>query len=352
MENPGGVFSQKYSDDSLINKTGVQIILAIIGIVFLYTMPLWASNYFLEFVNRISIICIAAIGLNILTGVTGQISMGQAAMMAVGGYTSAILTTAVGFPFWLSLPCAALVTGLVGILFGLPSVRLKGFYLLMTTLAAHFIILYVIQRWSSLTGGVNGISNIPAPELLGYSFGSIQGFFYLIMTILLLGVFISRNLIRSKIGRAFVAIRDNDKAAQMMGVNISYYKLLSFFIGCAYAGVAGCLLVHWQYGVVPEQFTLADAVWYVGYVIIGGMGTSTLGPIFGVVFIESILEILSGLLTSLGSSLPNIFSILSAGKSIAFGIVMVLFLIYEPRGLHHRWELFKSYYRMWPFSVK
>ena len=211
-------------------------------LVILFTVPLYFSNYWLGVFNLIGITLIAAVGLNILVGYCGQLSIGHAGFIAVGAYTSAILTNRFEMPFLVGLISAGLVSGLVGIIFGLPSVRVKGFYLAITTIAAQFIIIWVINHWG-YTGGFNGIT-VPYASIGGLVFRSESSQFYLIIIIAVLCVFFAKNMARTKVGRAFIAIRDNDLAAEVMGVNLLYYKLLAFFIGCFFAGIAGSLLAH------------------------------------------------------------------------------------------------------------
>ena len=243
----------------------------------------------------------------------------------------------------------------IGLIFGLPSVRVKGFYLAISTIAAQFIIIWVINHWS-LTGGFVGI--VVPPASVGIPFTSItwefsgqKDYFYLIMVIAALAVFFAKNLARTRIGRAFIAIRDNDLAAEVMGINLLYYKLLAFFIGCFMAGIAGALLAHWVGFMNAEQFSLSESILYIGMIIIGGLGT-TVGPIFGVVFIRLLQQILTIEVVPL---LERTFTMLPAGFAtgvtpMLFGLAIILFLILEPRGIAHRWSLFKAAYQLWPFS--
>ena len=230
---------------------------------------------------------IAALGLNILVGYCGQLSIGHAGFIAVGAYTSAILTNRFEMPFLVGLISAGIVAGVVGIIFGLPSVRVKGFYLAITTIAAQYIIIWVINHWG-LTGGFEGIS-VPYASIGGLVFDTDVKQFYLVMVIVVLAVFFAKNLARTKVGRAFIAIRDNDLAAEVMGINVNYYKLLAFFIGCFFAGIAGSLLAHTTYTLNAEQFSFTDSILYIGMIIIGGLGT-TIGPILGVAFIKIIAK--------------------------------------------------------------
>ena len=250
--------------------------------IILATAPLWWGNW-LSVANLIGITIIAATGLNILTGYCGQLSIGHAGFMAVGAYTSAIITETFGLPFPVGLISAGIVAGLVGTFFGIPSLRVKGFYLAIATIAAQFIILWVIKQWTDVTGGHMGMS-VSAPALGGLVLKTDSSQFYLIGGIAILSIFFAKNLARTRVGRAFVAIRDNDLAAEVMGINLFRYKLIAFFIGCFFAGIAGSLFAHWARFISDEFFPLTNSILYIGMIIIGGLGT-TIGPIFGAIFI-------------------------------------------------------------------
>ncbi len=349
MSLPCGTRNHNYAEDMAIVRTKTHWVLLIGLLVIIFTAPLYFSNYWLGVFNLIGITLIAAIGLNILVGYCGQLSIGHAGFIAVGAYTAAILTNRLEMPFLVGLIGAGVVSGLIGIIFGLPSVRVKGFYLAITTIAAQFIIIWVINHWG-FTGGFLGIK-VPYASIGGLVFRSESSQFYLIIIIAALCVFFAKNLTRTKVGRAFIAIRDNDLAAEVMGVNLLYYKLLAFFIGCFFAGIAGALLAHWIGFLNAEQFSFTESILYVGMIIIGGLGTS-IGPIFGVVFIRILQQLLTvELVPFLESSFTMFPSGFATGVTpMLFGLVIVLFLILEPRGLAHRWALFKSAYRLWPFS--
>jgi branched-chain amino acid transport system permease protein len=338
MSLPCGIKNYSYAEDMAIVRTRTHWGLLIGFLIVLFTAPLYLSNYWLSVFNLIGITLIAAIGLNILVGYCGQLSIGHAGFIAVGAYTSAILTNRLEMPF------------LVGLIAAGPSVRVKGFYLAITTIAAQFIIIWVINHWG-YTGGFLGIT-VPYASIGGFIFRSKSSQYFLIIIIVVLCVFFAKNLARTKVGRAFIAIRDNDLAAEVMGINLLYYKLLAFFIGCFFAGIAGSLLAHLYYSSLnAEYFSFTESILYVGMIIIGGLGTSV-GPIFGVVFIRILQQLLTmelvPFLESTFTMFPSGFA--SGVTPMLFGLVIVLFLILEPRGLAHRWALFKSAYRLWPFS--
>jgi len=348
LDLPAGTRNYTYAQDMAIFRTRTHWVLLAVLFVFLFTAPLYWGNYWLGVANLIGITIIAATGLNILTGYCGQLSIGHAGFIAVGAYTSAVLTNRFELPFLVGLISAGLIAGLIGMIFGIPSLRVKGFYLAISTIAAQFIIIWVLNHWTSVTGGFNGIS-VPPASIGSIVFISQTSYFYLVMIITVLVIFLAKNLARMRPGRAFVAVRDNDLAAEVMGINLFRYKLLAFFIGCFLAGIAGSLLAHWIGFMNAENFTLIDSVLYIGMIIIGGLGTAA-GPIFGALFIR----LLQQGITLIAPVLENTFT-LPAGFTtgigpMVFGLAIILFLILEPRGLAHRWQLFKAAYRLWPFS--
>jgi branched-chain amino acid transport system permease protein len=346
MSLPAGTFSESYAQDMGVIRTRLQWMITIATIVLLFTLPLFCSSTIMHYANFICISIVAALGLQILMGYCGQISMGHAAFVAVGSYSSAILTATLGLPFWIALPLAGVSAGLVGLLFGLPSLRVKGFYLAMATLAAQFIIPWVIINvWPDITKGTQSFM-VPSPTIGDYKFNTQQSMFFIILPVTLLSIFIAKNLVRTRLGRAFIAIRDNDLASEVMGVNNFKYKLIAFFICSCYAGIAGSLYAHWMRVINIEHFALMESVWYLGMLIVGGMG-SIAGAVMGAIFIR-LLDTLSMELTPLvGAVFPMG---MQAVAPFFFGLVIIVFLIFEPRGLYHRWTLFKLSYRLWPFS--
>lgn len=349
MDLPAGTRNYTYAEDVTIFRTRTQKILLVAALILLFTTPLWMSRTWLGVVNLIGITIIAATGLNILTGYCGQLSIGHAGFIAVGAYSSAILTSRLDMPFIAGLLGGGIIAGLVGVIFGIPSLRVKGFYLAISTIAAFFIIIWIITHWDSVTGGFMGMS-VPLATIGPIVFKSEQSQFFLITTITVLTIYFAKNLARTRVGRAFVAIRDNDLAAEVMGINLFRYKLTAFFIGCFLAGIAGSLRAHYTGFLSYEFFTLQDSILFIGMIIIGGLGT-TLGPILGVVFIKLLDHLLTHWLVPTIESTKLLPAGFASGITyIIFGLAIILFLILEPRGLAHRWQLFKASYRLWPFS--
>ena len=345
---PCGVFNTRYGQEVAVVRTRLQWGVLLAALAFLFTFPLYASGYFVNLMNYIAISIIAVLGLQIVMGYCGQVSFGQAAFMAVGAFSSAIFSAKLGLPFWVAMPLAGLFTGLAGVVGGGPSLRVKGFYLALATLAIHFLVAWSVLRLG-ITGRTAGL-HAPAPTLGGFDFDADGRMYFIIMAMMVLMTLFAKNLARGRIGRAFVAIRDNDIAAGVMGINVFRYKLLAFFISAFYAGIAGSLLAHWLGVVLIDQFSLFLAVWFVGAIIVGGPG-SIVGVFFGVLFIRILDEVVFVASPAISQAFPFLGAQVASALSLsAFGLVLVIFLIFEPHGLAHRWTIFKAYYRLHPFS--
>jgi branched-chain amino acid transport system permease protein len=346
-----GNYRENYAEELRIFETYFgRICLGLFLILFFAVAPFVVSAYMLYILNMIGIAAIAAIGLNILIGYTGQISLGHGAFFGVGAYAAAILATRLGLGFYLAIPAAGIITALVGMIFGIPSGRLKGLYLTIATLAGQFIIEYVLIHWDYLTKGTMGIT-LPAPKIIQWEITGDKAFFFLIFISLVLMTWFAVNIMRSKYGRAFIAIRDNDRAAEGMGIPIFKYKLLSFAISSFYAGFAGALWAYYMISITTEPFNLGLSIEFIAMVIIGGLGNIP-GAIFGATFITLLNEFLrffTGLLMNIGF-------VVSFGLNMAplreftFGLVIVLFILLEPRGLAELWRIARSSFRLWPFS--
>ncbi len=346
MGRPQGMVHESYAQDMAIFRTRRQWGILFAFLLILLICPFFFSDRLLTIMTMIGIAVISVHGLNILTGYCGQISIGHVGFMAVGAYMSAILTAKLGWSFWAALPCAAMGAGIAGLIFGLPSLKIRGFYLIMATIAAHFIIIWLVIQLQSTTGGADGLP-VGKPKIGSFAFTSKASYYYLVMVFACLGTLVAKNIGRTRAGRAFVAIRDNDLAAEVMGISLWAYKLQAFFIGCVYAGVAGALLVHYYGFASVDQFPFMDSVWYLGMLIVGGMGT-TAGAILGAVA----LKLLDEAVTVAGPILSAAVAAQAAASLalISRGLIIALFLMFEPRGLDHRWGMVKAYYRLWPFS--
>jgi branched-chain amino acid transport system permease protein len=352
MKNPFvmecGEFHVNYKQDMRIWKIArvrwrVFLLLAVFAF-----LPLISSDYLIGLATLCGIAAIGAIGLNILTGFTGQISIGVGAFLGVGGYTSAILTAKLGLSFWIAMPMAGIITAIVGGLFGLPSLRLKGLYLAIATLAAQVIIIFVISRWDAVTGGTAGLV-LSRPEIGSFAFYSERSYYYLMFTILVITTIFTLNLFRSRVGRAFIAVRDRDIAAEVMGIDLFKYKVLAFVVSSFFIGIAGALMGHYTMIVSPEMYSITVSIEYLAIILVGGLG-SVFGSIYGAVFITLLPVVLRAGVELLSGVFPELSAVLIGLKEVAFGLVIILFLIYEPQGLAKIWKNIKDYFKLWPFS--
>ena len=349
--HPCGNYKESHLQELSIFETDFGRLWMLAGLVLLFgVVPFISDAYLLYVINTVGIYAIAAIGLNLLIGYTGQISLGHGAFFGVGAYAGAILFSKAGIPFIFAVPAAGLVTAAVGMVFGLPSARLKHLYLCIATLAGQFIIEYVLVQWASLTGGAEGISVMGA-TLFGLDLDTDRTFFYIIFFCFVAMTWIAVNLMRTRFGRAFIAIRDNDRAAEGMGIPIFSYKLLSFAVSSFYAGFAGALYAFYMISITPEPFMLWYSIEFIAMIIIGGLG-SIPGSVFGAIFIVTLNEVLSlitEILMNVGGS--SGFAITVAPlREFVFGLTIILFIIFEPKGIAEVWRVVRSSFRLWPFS--
>ena len=347
---PCGVFNTLYSKDIAIVRTKAHWTWMIGAIAASFIIPPFFNLHWLSWVIETCIVIIAVLGLYFVTGLCGQISLGQAGFMAIGAYSTAIIMQQFGLSYWLVMIISGVITAAIAILFGLPSLRVKGFYLAMATLASQFIIIWLITHppLNSWTGGHGGLTT-PSPTIGRMTLDSYESWFYVAMAFMWLMIYFAKNIARTSVGRAFVAIRDSDLAAAVLGINIFVYKLLAFFIAGLYAGVAGSLFAPYITRLAPENFNLEKSIWYLGMLIVGGSG-SVVGAILGVAFIRLLLHvtvIVGPTVTYIPLIGPPLANYLGG---IVFGLVIIAFLIFEPRGLNHRWQIFKASYRLHPFS--
>lgn len=346
-----GTFHTTYASDMALRPTWpmrIRIALVLIAVL-AFPFVIGGDRYWLTLANQIGIAAIGAIGLNILVGFTGQISIGHGGFLAVGAYTAGLLAVNLGLPIWLTVPIASLVTAAVGLVFGLPSVRLKGLYLAIATLAAQEIITWVITHGQFI--GVEESLVLPSSYIFGLNLNENADFrFYWVILISLIAVIIfTSNLFRSRVGRAFVAIRDQDIAARVIGVDLFRYKLLAFATSSFFAGMAGALTAHYRGVISWERFTIETSIIYLSMIIIGGLG-SVSGSIYGAAFIVLLPALLDSLGRGVSGVIPDINSYLPYIQQGAFGLAIVLFLILEPEGIVKLWRNVKDYFRLWPFS--
>jgi len=345
------VFS--YKEDERIFRTRFKrvwfvLFLVVIGAMFFGSgFGVGANEYHYFILNLILINMIAATGLQVLVGFTGLLSLGHAAFMGVGAYTSAILMTQFGCPFILSVLLAGLVASVFGIIVGIPSLRIKGFYLMVATLAFQFVIEYAIIHWDSVTRGIRGFE-LSTPFVFGISLQKQRSYFMLLFIVVVLLVWGAKNLTRSKIGRAFIAIRDNDVSAEIIGISIFRYKLLSFAISAFYAGVAGAFFASFMRSAVPEDYMFINSILLFAMVLVGGLGR-IVGTVFGVIFV-TLIPVLLDLFVSFIANVydPNFTMYLGPMKEFVFGGLIILFVIFEPDGLVGIWIRLRDYFKIWP----
>ncbi len=350
---PAGDFDRSYAQDIALIRQPAQWLILAVALLAVFSLPRWGNASIVAIVNQVCYTLIAVQGLSLLTGYTGQISLGQAAFMMVGGYISALLVIHFDIPFLLSFPLAILGTGVVGLIFGLPSLRVKGFYLAMATLAAQFIIPWLARNtYKDVLGGTYGRISVPVAVIAGFEFREVRDFLYISLVALIITTIVTLNITRSRLGRAFVAIRDNDLAAELLGVNLFGYKLRAFALAAMFAGAAGVLRATSQRSVGPELgYDLPLSIIFLGMLVIGGLGNN-LGPFFGVIVVTLIDQFAIRMGGTLAEIVPTNIgpNLLSSLRPISFGLMLMLFLIFEPRGLAYRWTLIKASWRLRPFS--
>ncbi len=359
---PCGTYHQNYAEDQSFWQTkfikGKMILL--FAILFM-GIPLFADSYWLSVCNTIGYTILGALGVQLLIGFCGQVTLGHAAFLAVGAYTSTLLILEIPWPqalmdfgiaYPLSIFIAAITAGIVSVIFGLPSARVKGFYLILTTMAAQFIIVdFIITQYVSQIGGRGQAFSIP-PEAIKvgpFTIDSDIKVYFMMLTIVILCVTLVVNLLRSRVGRAWVAIRDNDISADVMGINVIKYKLLAFFVAGFIGGLAGAFWISNLAAISPEHFPWFWSLWLVGVILIGGVG-SIHGTIFGSIFMVVVMELLQFAVMPLADSYPKLLMDFLFIKEAAFGLAICAFMIFEPNGLSYRWWQIKNYFNLWPFS--
>lgn len=310
-------------------------------VVALVTAPAWLSEYLLSQMVFIAIYGIVGLGLMLLTGYTGQVSLGHAAFMAVGAYTHTLLVAA-GWPFLLAIALASTLSAAVGVVVGLPALRVRGIYLAIATMAFGFIVEEVAARWESVTGGNSGLQ-VPAPAIGGFAFTSTASLYYLCLAFAVLATLAVLNLLRSPTGRAFVAIRDSEISAQSMGISLARYKTVAFAISAFLTGAAGALYAHQIRFITPEQFTILQSIELLLMIVIGGLG-SIHGAFFGAAFIIVLPQFVSWIKDFLPQALANATGL----RPVIFGAAMVVVVLAEPFGIYGRWLKIRAYFQLFP----
>src|SRR6188474_696491 len=331
-----GVFKTSYEADMALYPLPIaRWTVGALAVLFFVVLPLTLHEYYLSIGNLVWIAVIGALGLNILVGYTGQVSIGHGAFMSVGAYTAANLATRLDSPWPVNLLAGGLMAAAVGAVVGIPSLRIKGLYLAIATLAGQLIIEWTINHVTWISGGVQASIEVPRPRLFGMVISTQRQMYFFLLVFVVLAIVGCMNLMRSRVGRAFIAIRDQDIAAEIIGINIFKYKVLAFAISSFYAGVTGVLYTYFLGIANYEQFQIGVSIDYLAMIIIGGLG-SVLGSIFGAIFVTLLPIVIRIFMENVGSlffttaEMANVISGLRLG---VFGALIIFFLIVEPEGL-------------------
>ncbi len=336
----------RYADEN------IKWIPALIGLVILLPFMLkgitFSYKYYLYILNTIGIYLILTVGLDILSGYTGLISLGHAGFMAIGAYTSAILVDQVGLPFGFSLVLSPIIAGCFGFIIGFPALRVSGMYLGLTTMGFGFIIRRLIIALREWTQGSGGLA-VSSPKLFGYTFNGDWANYFLVWTLAILSIVASRRMMKSKVGRAFMAIRDSEQAAEASGINLAQYKMMSFFISGVFAGLAGVLMAHTNHFISTDHFDNMLSIYFIIMVLVGGIG-SIYGAVLGTIFIV----LLENLIVPVIEEWLHVLFQIEAGdiESLIFGLIMFLFIIFQPTGLYGMWLKIRIYWKLFPFNPK
>ncbi len=346
MAHASGYLKTGYGQELKLLETRLQKTSLAAFALILLLFPLLASPFYLDLANRVFLAVVGAAALMLLMGYAGQISLGHAGLLAAGAFTTGILFKEFGAPFWVTLPSSAVAGGLLGLVFGLPSLRLKGLYLAVTTLALHFVVAFLGGEYETRRGLSTGVTVSP-PNIAGFELYQGRHWYVVLLAIDVLVILFCLNLLRSRTGRAFMAIRDHDVAAEALGVPVRRYKLIAFVISSVLTSIAGSLYAYYLGFVSIETFTLYLTIEYVAMIIIGGTG-SMLGAVLGAAFVVTFPYVIESALRFLPmpeSAADDAFAI----NFSMFGLVMILFLVFEPLGLVGIWRRIRDYFLLWPF---
>jgi branched-chain amino acid transport system permease protein len=343
-----GNYKESYASDEAILRTPATRAWMGVAAVAALAFPFLAGDYLLYLVNLMAVLAIGALGLNILIGFTGQISLGHAAFMGIGAYGTAVLATRLALPFWITVPAGGVLACAAGMVVGVPSLRVKGLYLAIATLSAQVILEWIFSNWTGVTGGIRGI-NVPPASIAGFLLDTDARVYFLLVSVAVVHFVLATNLRRSRWGRAFVAVRDRDVAAEIVGVSLFRTKILSFMVSSYYAGIAGGLWVYFTKVVTPENFPLSLSIQFLAIVIVGGLG-SVKGTVYGTIFMTLVPELLKLGTGAVRGFWPGAQSYLFPLRDVVFGLLIVVFLIFEPHGLAEVWNRVKRFFALWPFE--
>lgn len=335
------LFKTSYEQDIRLVKHSGQAFWYVLLTSALVSAPLWADEYWLSQLSFILIYAVAGLGLMLLSGFTGLASIGHAAFLGVGAYTTTILAS-MGCPFPVSLAVTAVLSAVIGALVGLPALRVKGIYLAIATLAFGFIVEEVLARWESVTKGNAGMS-VRAPQFFGIDLSSLDAMYFIALVVCLLVTFGILNLLRSATGRAFIAIRDSEISAQSMGIHLARYKTMSFALSAAIVGIAGALYAHKLRFITPDQFGFHQSLDLLLIVVVGGLG-SVHGAFLGAIFLVCMPQLIA-----LGKDwLPPTIGQAVGLQTVFFGLIVIGFILFEPGGLYGRWVKVRTWLELFP----
>ena len=348
-----GVLKTSYEADMAFYPLPVaRWTVAVLAVLFFLVIPLSLHEYYLSICNLVWVAVVGALGLNILVGYTGQVSIGHGAFMSVGAYTAANLATRLDSPWPINLLAGGLMAAAIGAIVGIPSLRIKGLYLAIATLAGQLIIEWVINHVTFISGGVQASIEVARPRLGPMVLSSQRAMYYFLLFFVVLSIVGTMNLVRSRVGRAFIAIRDQDIAAEIIGINIFRYKLLAFAISSFYAGVTGVLYTYFLGIANYEQFQINVSIDYLAMIIIGGLG-SVLGSILGAIFVTLLPIVIRVSMEAFGGLFlepQTVLNLIPNLRLMLFGALIIFFLIVEPEGLNRLWRNIRNYFRIWPFA--
>ena len=336
------LFKTRYDDDiRFLAKTGEKVRVGLV-VAFLLAAPLFMGAYYLGELGLLLVYVIAGVGLMILTGHTGQVSFGHAAFLGIGAYCHSILMSH-GVPFLVSVPLTMLLSGLVGMALGRSASRMHGFYMAIATLAFLILVETLLGEWESMTGGYAGLQ-VPPLEILGLSLTTPWKQYYVDLAFTLVVVWGAANLFRTPVGRSFVAVRDSELSARCLGVNVEWVKIQSFGVSAAITGLAGVLLAHHLAYLSPEVFGVLESLKLMLMIVVGGLG-SILGVIFGAILVS----LLPVALTFLKDVLPPVIGQQAGLEPLLFGVIIVLFIVFEPDGINGRWMKIRYFFETFPY---
>lgn len=349
MPNASGYLRTSYARDIRLVDTRAHAVALALFLLALLAFPFGASPFQLDLANQFFLAAIGSVSLMLLTGYAGLISLGHAGLLAAGAFTAGILFKELNAPFWVTLPAAAAMGALLGVIFGLPSLRLRGLYLAVSTLALHFVVVYLGGEYETRRGFSTGIV-LDAPRVFGYDLYSPVIWYFILLAAAAATVLSSLNLLRARTGRAWRAIRDHETVAGALGINVPIYKLAAFVVSSTMTAVAGALFAYYRGFVSVEAFSLFLSIQYVAMVIIGGMG-SILGALLGAGFVTLFPYLIEFLMERLPVP-PQFAEQVFAVNYAAFGLVMALFLVFEPGGLVAIWRRLRNWFLLWPFRKR